>query len=128
MRVTATIALVGMLSTGAGAAAGTHVVQRGETLSGIAGRNGVSVGALVAANGLREPNRVAAGQRLVIPGSDPARTTALASPGGVSGYHVVQRGETLASIARQHGVAASTIAAANGLVDGCVYTGARLRL
>ncbi len=45
-----------------------HVVARGETLTSIAARYGVSVGALAAANGITDPNTIYAGQRLVIPG------------------------------------------------------------
>ncbi|MEA3408395.1 MAG: LysM domain-containing protein [Chloroflexota bacterium] len=44
-----------------------HVVKRGETLYSIARRYGVSVEALAHANGLRTPNTIYAGQRLVIP-------------------------------------------------------------
>ena len=45
------------------------VVQRGDTLSRIAARYGVSVGALAAANGIRNANLVYTGQRLSIPGA-----------------------------------------------------------
>ena len=44
-----------------------HVVQRGETLTGIARKYGVTVAAIVEANDLADPNRIYAGQRLVIP-------------------------------------------------------------
>ena len=44
-----------------------HVVQEGEYLSLIAQTYGVSVDALMAANGLENPDQVFAGQRLVIP-------------------------------------------------------------
>jgi lipoprotein-anchoring transpeptidase ErfK/SrfK len=46
-----------------------YVVQRGDTLSRIAGRYGVSTGALAAANGIRNANLIYTGQRLVIPGA-----------------------------------------------------------
>ncbi|HYA50243.1 MAG TPA: LysM domain-containing protein [Streptosporangiaceae bacterium] len=45
----------------------TYVVQRGDTLAAIAARFGVSVQAIVAANGLSDPNHIETGQRLVIP-------------------------------------------------------------
>jgi LysM repeat protein len=50
------------------ASARFHVVARGETLTSIAARYGVTVGALAAANGITDPNTIYAGQRLVIPG------------------------------------------------------------
>jgi len=45
----------------------THVVARGETLSSIALRYGVTIGQLMAANGLANPNYIWVGQRLCIP-------------------------------------------------------------
>lgn len=50
------------------ASARVHIVARGETLTSIAARYGVSVGALAAANAITDPNTIYAGQRLVIPG------------------------------------------------------------
>lgn len=46
----------------------THQVQRGDTLSGIAGQYGTTVQALMQVNGIRDPNYIYAGQRLMIPG------------------------------------------------------------
>ncbi|MCX7851349.1 MAG: L,D-transpeptidase family protein [Caldilineales bacterium] len=44
-----------------------HIVRRGETLTQIARRYGVSVRALAAANGIANINRIYVGQRLIIP-------------------------------------------------------------
>lgn len=46
---------------------GVHLVQRGETLYRIALRYGSTVSALVAANGLSDPNLIYVGQRLIVP-------------------------------------------------------------
>ena len=45
----------------------THIVQPGETLFSIASRYGVSVQAIMQANGITNPNMVFVGQRLRIP-------------------------------------------------------------
>ena len=60
-----------------------YVVQRGDTLSRIAARYGVSASALAAANGIRNSNLIYTGQRLSIPGASsvPAPNT---KPGAVS--------------------------------------------
>lgn len=55
----------------------THVVQRGENLYRIALHYGVSVDALMDANGLRDPRALEVGARLLIPGS---RRSAPAGP------------------------------------------------
>lgn len=44
----------------------THIVQRGETLSGIAARYGTTWQHLAARNGLRNPNRIYPGQMLIL--------------------------------------------------------------
>lgn len=44
----------------------THTVVRGETLSGIARKYGTSVARLVQLNRIKDPNRIYAGQKLVI--------------------------------------------------------------
>jgi LysM repeat protein len=52
----------------------THVIQAGESLSGIAVRYGVPVEALAEANGITDPNVISVGQVLVIPGPTPIPT------------------------------------------------------
>ncbi|MDP9071208.1 MAG: transglycosylase SLT domain-containing protein, partial [Actinomycetota bacterium] len=60
--------------------AASHRLKRGETLSGVAQRFGVSVGGLAGANGIDDIDRVQAGTRLVVPG--PRRTAGPASAPG----------------------------------------------
>ena len=99
-----------------------HVVASGDTVGEIAARYATSVSAIVDANGLRNANLIKIGQRLTIPGS------------GTNGedaplYHVVQRGESLASIAAKYGIPVETVAAANGMQpNSLIYVGTRLRL
>ena len=44
-----------------------HTVKKGETLSGIASKYGVTVADIVSANGIKNPNLITVGQRLEIP-------------------------------------------------------------
>jgi len=56
-----------------------HTVRRGDTLSRIARRYGVSLKSLMSANGLRKARALKAGQRLQIPGSRPGRHRVMAA-------------------------------------------------
>ncbi len=85
-----------------------HQVSRGETLSSIGQRYGVSAQALAAANPqLSNPNLIYPGDSLRVPaadvGGDAART------------HVVRSGETLSEIGAQYGVSAGAIARTNDI-------------
>ena len=51
------------------ARARSHTVRLGETLTHIAARYDVTVGAIASANGIANPSRIFAGQRLTIPGA-----------------------------------------------------------
>lgn len=55
------------ITVGTGPVVRTHTVRRGENLATIARRYGVSMAALVQANGLTNPNSVYVGQVLIIP-------------------------------------------------------------
>ncbi|NLE43588.1 MAG: LysM peptidoglycan-binding domain-containing protein [Chloroflexi bacterium] len=107
---------------------GVHVVQRGETLSRIALRYGVSVQTLASVNGIANASRIYVGQRLTIPGrSGTPATPAQPSTGGQ--VYVVQRGDTLSAIALRHGVSVWTLASANGISNASlIYVGQRLQI
>ena len=116
-----------------------HIVAPGSTLSHIALRYNVSVGAIVAANRIADPSRIFAGQRLVIPGGSAARQSGSRSAGSRSAggggssrqaapvVHVVSRGSTLWNIALRYGVSVSAIVAANRIANpSLIFSGQRL--
>jgi LysM repeat protein len=103
-------------SSDAEEAGGMHVVQPGENLYRIAQRYGVTVRALADLNNVYNVDHVATGVRLVIPGS-PTTPAVSYQPQHASDTHSVQKGETLASIAYQHGVALWTLIQANNILN-----------
>jgi LysM repeat protein len=115
-----------------------HVVARGETLSKIARKYGSSVSALAERNGISRPNLIRIGQNLIVSGSASAGSSGETSVGDGaeapaagtphSGTHVIQRGETIESIAAGHGVTVEQIARANGILNRVIFTGYTLLL
>jgi LysM repeat protein len=124
----------------------THTVQGGENLFRIALRYGLTVEQLAAANGITDATRIYVGQILVIPGAnsvpaapvenppaDAAPTTtdpvsvAAAPPANASLVHIVERGQTLASIAQRYGVTWQDLANWNNISDpNTIFAGQRL--
>ncbi len=98
-----------------------HIVRRGENLRSIAALYGTTVDAIATANGIVNPNHIYVGQRLTIPGGT-------ASQAGGQTY-VVQRGDTLSSIAARFGTTAWAIAYANNLPNvNFIYVGQTLQI
>jgi len=118
------ICVVSQLVIGVGLAEGAnpvHVVRRGDTLYSVARRYGTTVNAIVQANGLPNSNRIYVGQRLVVP------TSGATQPAATSGSYVVQRGDTLSSIAYRHGVSTQALASANNIYNSnLIHRGQRL--
>ncbi|HNS50953.1 MAG TPA: LysM peptidoglycan-binding domain-containing protein [Anaerolineae bacterium] len=110
-----------------GAASGsTYIVQRGDTLSGIAARYGTTVAALMQRNGLSSANYIYVGQRLAISG---AGSSGGSSGGSAGGTYVVRRGDTLAAIAARYGTTVAAIVRANGIANpSLIVAGQRLTI
>ncbi|MFZ1710948.1 MAG: LysM peptidoglycan-binding domain-containing protein [Anaerolineae bacterium] len=79
LRVNGSAPAAGGSATTAGAR--VHVVARGDSLSAIAARYGITVSAVMAANGIRSANLIIVGQRLRIPSAG-----ATSSSGGATTY------------------------------------------
>jgi N-acetylmuramoyl-L-alanine amidase len=112
----------------ASAASSSYTVRSGDTLGLIASRHGTSVAALVAANGLKNPNLIRVGQRLKVPGGAGGGTTGAKSPAGGATTHVVKAGDTLGGIAVRYSITTKQIVSANGISGDRIYVGQQLRL
>jgi murein DD-endopeptidase MepM/ murein hydrolase activator NlpD len=104
---------------------GVHIIQKGETLYSIARSYGADVQDLLKLNGITDPRKVQAGQRIRIPGGGASRFGAsseapaggdAARPAGFTEYRVV-RGDTLFSLSSRFGIPVQAIRRANGLKD-----------
>ncbi len=92
----------------------THKVRRGENLTVIAKRYGVSVQDLRDWNDLRS-DELAIGQRLRVPDPD-------------SEWYVVRRGDSLSKIAAAHDISLAFLKSLNNLRGNTIHPGQRLRV
>lgn len=111
-------------------------VGRGDSLSLIAVRYGMTTRALMELNGLSNPDHVWIGQRLRVHGGstlnsayhtvDDAGVTTATGNGSI---HVVQRGETLSKIARRYDLSVQHLMGINGLSNpNHVWVGQQLKV
>ena len=97
-----------------------YTVRRGDSLSEISSRTGVSVAQLRAVNGLRG-NLIRAGQKLEIPGQSVALNLSDLSDGAIT--HRVNRGDTLWHIANRYGTSVKELRNANSQYGDALQVG-----
>jgi LysM repeat protein len=114
------------LASNLSASCGASVtVQSGDTASKIAARCGVTVSALLRANGLGSKSVLWVGQRLVIPGGS-SHSSGSSSLVGCPNPYAVRSGDTLYSIAYRCGTTAANLRRWNGLSSDAVRPGQML--
>jgi len=101
-----------------GANGGTYVVTENDTLASIALNSGISVEALMQANGITE-NQVFTGQTLVIPNQQQANNQ-------FTGIYTVQEGDTLIALAQNFGTTVDDLMQLNTLADASIFIGQNL--
>ncbi len=124
IETTATVAPRSVAAVRPSAQSGTTIiVGTSDTLDTLSRRYNVSSAAILQANGYKGPRALSPGQQLIIPRQPtavaapapalaaPASKTVVAAPT----VHVVNRGDTLLSIARRNKVSAADLSRANGL-------------
>jgi len=111
-----------------------YAVAKGDTLAKIAKKHGITVKALQDANPGVQPTKLKPNQKLVIPagGKSAADTTApgtsaVAHESSTTSY-TVKTGDTLAKIAKTHGVTVKALQAANKLSTTKISVGKKLKI
>ncbi len=101
----------------------TIIVGTSDTMEGLSHRYGVTTAEILKANGYKGPRALQPGQQLIIPPRAVAAAPAAAAPKPVAAapvtappsVHVVNRGDTLLSIAHRNHVPVAELAKANGI-------------
>ena len=108
----------------------TYVVKPGESLSKIAVAHGFRVKDVLAVNPGIDPNKIRAGQTIVLPGAGTAKqgakTVSAAPAKAAGGTYVVQSGDILGRIANKFGVKVADLKKANGLTSDKIVVGQKL--
>lgn len=112
----------------------THTVVRGDSLWTVAKRYNLTVAEVAAANQLSQTASLKIGQKLIISAAKPAASAAVGATGTAGAaaaaddatVHVVKGGDTLGTIARQHGTTIATLKRLNNLKSDIVRVGQRL--
>ncbi len=110
------------------AAAHEYIVVRGDVLTTIGKKFGVSANAIARANPGVDPNRLKVGQKLVIPAPAPPSVATTLASNGSENLYVVKSGDTLSKIATNHGTTVNQIKALNGLKTDRITAGEKLKL
>ncbi len=104
----------------------SYKVVKGDTLSKIAKKYGVSVTSIKAANGLKG-DTIKLGQELTIPGASSAPESISPAEASVSGSeYVVVSGDSLSRIAKKFGVSVGDLRVANSLKSDTIRVGQKL--
>ena len=90
----------------------TYIVRRGDTLYGIAQRFGTTVAKLVQLNGISNPNLIYPGQVLKIESSG-----RVDDGEGFRDFYVIQKGDTLSSIARRFNTTVENLLENNNILS-----------
>ncbi|MET1155994.1 LysM peptidoglycan-binding domain-containing protein, partial [Arthrobacter sp.] len=119
--------------TGKASASGNYTVKPGDTLSGIAARHGMSLGAVLSANNLKVTSVIHPGQKIKVSGgsvssaSTSSKAPAKSNASAGSGSYTVKSGDTLSGIAGKLNVTLSSLLQASGLKStSIIYPGQKI--
>ncbi len=117
----------------------SHTLRRGESLTTVARRFGMSVANLKAINGIKGKTRVGPGHTLLVAGQggktdlsalpeQPRQADSSPEPQGKTRVHTIRRGESLLGIARHYGTTTAELKRINRLKSNALVAGARLQV
>jgi murein DD-endopeptidase MepM/ murein hydrolase activator NlpD len=129
IRIRFLVLTLALVTAGGFAQETIHIIQKGETLYSIARNYGADIQGILSLNGIQDPGKIQAGQRIKIPGGGKGAGQGAVSSGAAYTEYRVVRGDSLFGIARKHGVTLQELRAINGLREDYVLkAGDRLKI
>ena len=112
-----------------------YTIKKGDSLNSIAAAAGVTVAQIVAANNIKDPNKIYVGQVIKIPlpsasgSTTTAKATTTTTASGTGKTYTVKAGDTLAAIAGKFNVTLTALEQANNITDpNKIYVGQVLKI
>lgn len=113
----------------------SHIVKKGETLTHIARQHGVSINSLVQNNGIKNPDIILTGQKLIVnpihktSNLNPTTNPQTFSQQSQGNQYKVLEGDTINRIAKSHGISNETLIASNsGINPDQIQTGQIIKI
>ena len=113
----------------------SHIVKKGETLTLIARQHGVSINSLVQNNGIKNPDIILTGQKLIVnpvhktSNLNPTTNPQTLSQQSQGNQYKVLEGDTINRIAKSHGISNETLIASNsGINPDQIQTGQIIKI
>ena len=113
----------------------SHIVKKGETLTLIARQHGVSINSLVQNNGIKDPDIILTGQKLMVypihktSNLNPTTNPQTLSQQSQGNQYKVLEGDTINRIAKSHGISNETLIASNsGINPDQIQTGQIIKI
>ena len=113
----------------------SHIVKKGETLTLIARQHGVSINSLVQNNGIKNPDIILTGQKLIVnpihktSNLNPTTNPQTFSQQSQGNQYKVLEGDTINRIAKSHGISNETLIASNsGINPDQIQTGQIIKI
>ena len=113
----------------------SHIVKKGETLTLIARQHGVSINSLVQNNGIKDPDIILTGQKLIVnpihktSNLNPTTNPQTLSQQSQGNQYKVLEGDTINRIAKSHGIGNETLIASNsGINPDQIQTGQIIKI